>query len=214
MGPKTHAVKPSLPYTPPNHREVLDFPGEEKAMTHVCPETQRVLEACGWREDRHVDTANYERILRAAGYDDFQAACAFLQRFGDLSLQLDLGSEEAYLNTLLSEILPTLPPTPVSPFSEALGRTLYYIGSCVYAFYPLLMDSSGRVYRITGGAKPDVYGLDLMLIAASGEEAIAALVEEHQTGRNMAGEWIANGEWAALADGTIRSRSQVNPHYS
>jgi hypothetical protein len=182
-------------------------------MARISLETQRALESHGWRAARRVDTAEYERILRTAGHVDFQAPSAFLQRYGDLSLQLDPESEEAYLNTLMSEILRTMQAMPVSLFSEAVGRALYFIGSCVYDFYPLLMDSSGRVYRITGGAKPDVFGLDLIMIAASGDEAIEALVREHQTGRDIAGEWIANGEWYALADGTIRSSSRVNPRY-
>lgn len=177
-------------------------------------ETQQALKTSGWREDRHVDTSDYERALLAAGFTDCQAPCQFLQRFGDLTLQLDPPSDEAYLNTLLSEIEQTMQFVPVSLFSQEVGRTLYFIGSCFYDFHGLLMDSSGRVYSHLGYVKADVFGTSLFLIAASGEEAIELLVRQHETGIDIQGEWIANGQWAALADGTIRVVSRVNPDYS
>ena len=187
-------------------------------MTRFSPETQRVLEANGWREDRHIDTSEYERVLITAGHNDCKAACEFLQRYGDLELPADAKSYETYLNTLLSEIMKIMKTIPVSLFSQVVGRTLYYIGTCYYDFMTLLMDSSGRVYRFLGTITPggDIGGTDLFLIAASGEEAIEKLIRERQTDVDIQGEWIANGEWTAIHDGTIRFAftGKVNPNYS
>src|SRR5690348_13876244 len=97
-------------------REVMD-------MTHFSPEAQRVLETNGWREDRRIDTSEYERALLAAGYDDCQPACDFLQHYGDL--EVDAGVGDTCLNTLMSEIM-KIRLVPCF-FCQEAGRTLYII---------------------------------------------------------------------------------------
>lgn len=187
-------------------------------MTSFSAETLQVLEASGWREDRHVDTSEFERILMTAGYDDCQAACAFLKRYGDL--EVDTGVGENWLDTRLSPILEIMKQVPVSHFSDVVGRALYFIGSCEYDFSSLLMDSSGRVYRHMNYIKSDVFGTDLFLIAASGEEAMEKIVQEDQTGVNIRGEWVANSygldylQGGLQADRTIGADGTVNPNKS
>lgn len=160
-------------------------------MHHFSPETQQALKASGWHEDRHVDTSDYERALLAAGSTAGQAACQFLQRYGDLEV---VGNEDHFsytycLNTCQSVILKSF---VVSYFSPRVGRTLYCIGKCYFDFMYLLMDDAGRVYRHDEMTSHNFGGIDLSLIAASGEEAIEKLILEAQTGVSIEGEWIAH----------------------
>lgn len=196
-------------YLSGKHRDDRASRGD-RHMANFSLETQRVLEANGWREDRHIDTSEYERALRAAGYEVCKPVCDFLQHYGDLNVVAKVEYDPWYncLNTCLSEIMET---DLVSYFSQGMSRTLYIIGKCDMDFRVLLMDSAGRVYRPREGQG---YSMDLFLIAASGEEAIETLVREEQTGVDFPGEWIANWEGAALADGTIRFVCRVNPDYA
>ena len=187
-------------------------------MTNLSSETRRVLEAYGWQEDRHVDTSEYERVLLAAGYEDCKAACDFLQRYGDL--EVNMGLDENWLDTRLNCLQEIMQKVPVSFFSDIVGKTLYFIGLCQFDFMVLLMDSSGRVYRFLEMVKPDVFGIDLFLIAASGEEAIEKIVQEFLTEANIKGEWIANS-WGPdyLAGGiraerTLKNDDRVSPKSS
>ena len=90
-----------------------------------------------------------------------------LQQYGDLEVEASVG--ETCLNTLLSEIMKS---TLVSYFSQEAGRTLYRIGSCYLEFISLVMDASGRVYRYMDMTCQNTGGINLYLIASSGEEAV------------------------------------------
>jgi hypothetical protein len=182
-------------------------------MTPFSPETWRALEAHGWREDRHIDTSEYERLLLAAGHEDCKAASDFLQRYGDLEVYPNdfWGS---YLDTRLSPLLEIMNQSLVSVFSDLVGRPLYYIGSYIGDLSSLLMDSSGRVYHTVGGITNSMSGIDLFLFAASGEEAIEKIVRQYLTEERIKGEWVANLWRAARQDGTVHDASRVNPNYS
>jgi|SRR5579871_6717679 len=182
-------------------------------MTPFSPETRRALEAHGWREDRHIDTSEYKRLLLAVGYDDCKAACDFLQHYGDLEVYTN-GVWGSYLDTRLSPILAIMNQSPVSVFSDLVGRTLYYVGTYIAELSSLLMDSSGRVYHTVGGHTMSMDGIDLFLFAACGEEAIEKIVQEYLTEACITGEWVANLWRAARYDGTIQDASRVNPNYS
>ncbi len=182
-------------------------------MRVFSPETQRALEAHGWREDRHIDASEYERLLLVAGYDDCKAACDFLQRYGDLEIYSN-GGWGSYLDTCLSPLLEIMRKYPVSFFSNLLGRPFYYIGNYIYEMSSLLMDSSGWVYHTEGGITMSLDGIDLFLFAACGEEAIDKIVQEYRTEERIKGEWVANLWQAARQDGTIHDASRVNPNYS
>ena len=182
-------------------------------MTPFSPETRQALETHGWREDRNIDTSKYERLLFATGNDDGQAACDFLKRYGDLEIyRTDIC--ESYLDTRLRPILEIMNQSPMSVFSDLVGRPLYYVGTYIYELSSLLMDSSGRVYHTVGGHTMSMSGIDLFLFAASGEEAIEKIVQEYLTEACIKGEWVANLWRAACYNGTIHDASRVNPNYS
>lgn len=157
-------------------------------MTPFSPETQRMLLEHGWQEDRQVDVAAYEAALRAAGHDDCQAPCEFLRRYGDL----EIGHRGDVFDTDMSRIMRMMERWPVSGWSEAAGRTLYVIGICRFDFMILLMDASGRVYRHMEMTSHNDRGIDLYRIAATGEEAIEAMVREYESGEDIKGEFIAH----------------------
>ena len=160
-------------------------------MTHFPLEIQRVLAANGWQEDRHMDTSEYERALLAAGYAVCKPVCDFLQRYGDLEVVAseEYASCDTCLNTCLSEIMKT---RLVSGFSKEVGRPLYCIGKCSFDFMYLLMDDAGRVYRHLELTSQNFGGIDLYLIAASGEEAIEKLILESLSGVDIPRERVAH----------------------
>src|SRR5258708_7424144 len=116
-------------------------PGEGGDMPKFSPETRLLLKASGWTEDWRVDVTEYEHALVSAGHEDCRSACDFLERYGNLGLEVNDVGGDTCLNTKMSEIMES---GLVSSFSTEAARHLYVIGSCYFDFMSLLMDSAGR----------------------------------------------------------------------
>ena len=140
------------------------------------PYTRECLQNAGWREGRKVNTELYQHALRGEGYPiHYARVLAFLTKFGGLviayavqdgqqrRLTLRIDPKRAFRVTKREEV-----KRHMKRAREADGCLL---GTCRSGEMALVMAASGRVYGICQGR--------LWRVAASGEEAIQAICDDH-----------------------------------
>ena len=96
-----------------------------------------------------IDTAQYETLLRVAGFTVLDAAVDFLKEFGSLYIEYPhakvVGVEDN-MHFDLSIVVKEIQPITIDAYSKVIGKQLCPIGEAARGYLILMMDEAGQVY--------------------------------------------------------------------
>lgn len=143
-------------------------------MSTVSRIVARIMNQAGWFNGRHIDTSEYEKMLRSEGYHVFPAVTEFLSQFGGLYFEnpdAQPPAPEDWHFDVKAAVKHAF-PTNLYLYGRRLGDEVCLIGEASRDHLVLMMDGSGRVF---GG-----YDQVLLYIGSSGLDSIIALCEGRQ----------------------------------
>ncbi|MGQ5654778.1 SUKH-3 domain-containing protein [Streptomyces sp. EKR5.2] len=118
-------------------------------MSSWSPEVDEVLEASGWTPGRRVDTACWRSMFEAVGLAMHDAADAFLQEFGGLTVDVSgPGISCARTPFALDPELTWGEDDRFVEWGEAIGRHLYPLGELDHGRFFLGIDEAGVIYLV------------------------------------------------------------------
>ena len=118
-------------------------------MSSWSPEVDEVLEASGWTPGRRVDTACWRSMFEAVGLAMHDAADAFLQEFGGLTVNVSgPGISCARTPFALDPELTWGEGDRFVEWGEAIGRHLYPLGELDHGRFFLGIDEAGVIYLV------------------------------------------------------------------
>ncbi|MCM3299992.1 SUKH-3 domain-containing protein [Streptomyces pseudogriseolus] len=118
-------------------------------MSSWSPEVDGVLKASGWTPGRKVDTARWRSMFEAAGLVMHDAAEAFLQEFGGLTVNVSgPGISRAREPFELDPEVACGEEDRFTEWSEAMGRHLYPLGELDHGRFLLGIDEVGVIHVV------------------------------------------------------------------
>ena len=138
-------------------------------MYSFSKQTLDLLYEAGWKEDRHFDTTEYERLLKTHGHPVFPVVHDFLQSFGGLKIHhphLYVEGVWEEMDLSISEYTAEVRIYNASDLAEDIGTPVCLIGNFYNRMMCLFMSASGYVY-----GDSDYY----FQVGTSGPDAIEAI---------------------------------------
>ncbi|MGW1169637.1 SUKH-3 domain-containing protein [Streptomyces sp. NPDC001153] len=118
-------------------------------MSSWSPEVDEVLKASGWTPGRKVDTARWRSMFEAVALSMHDAAEAFLQEFGGLTVNVSgPGISCARTPFELDPELAWGEDDRFTEWGEAIGRRLYPLGELDHGRFFLGIDEVGVIYLV------------------------------------------------------------------
>lgn len=118
-------------------------------MSSWSPEVDEVLEASGWTRDRQADTGRWRSMFETVGLAMHDAAEAFLQEFGGLTVNVS-GPGISCARTPF-ELDPELTWGEHDRFlerGESVGRRLFPLGELDHGRFFLAIDEVHEIYLV------------------------------------------------------------------
>ncbi|MEU0602175.1 SUKH-3 domain-containing protein [Streptomyces sp. NPDC006393] len=118
-------------------------------MSEWSPDVLEVLEASGWTAGRRVDTAGWQSMFESVGIVMHDAAEAFLQEFGGLTVSIGgPGINRAREPFELNPELARGEDDRFSEWSDSLGRHLFPLGELDGGRFFLGIDEGSEIYLV------------------------------------------------------------------
>jgi hypothetical protein len=119
-------------------------------MVEWRPEVREVLERAGWWPGRKIDTDRWRSQFESTGIPMHQAADAFLQEFGNLSVSISgPGISRAREPFVIDpELLWDSEEDRFLEWSETIGRRLFPLGELDHGRHFLGIDEHSEVYLV------------------------------------------------------------------
>ncbi|MET7356681.1 SUKH-3 domain-containing protein [Streptomyces mirabilis] len=118
-------------------------------MSEWSPQVLEVLEASGWAAGRQVDTVGWRSMFEAVGIVMHDAAEAFLQEFGGLTVSIGgPGINRAREPFDLDPELVWGEDDRFSEWSDSLGRRLFPLGELGHGRFFLGIDEDREIYLV------------------------------------------------------------------
>lgn len=118
-------------------------------MRSWSPEVAEVLAGSGWVPGRRVGTERWRAVFEAVGLDMHDAAAAFLEEFGGLTV--DVRGPGISCARTPFELAPELARGEEDRFAEwgeSIGRRLFPLGELDEGRFFLGIDEAGEVYLV------------------------------------------------------------------
>ncbi|MER5583670.1 SUKH-3 domain-containing protein [Streptomyces asoensis] len=118
-------------------------------MSSWSPRVEAVLKASGWTPGRRVDTSRWRSLFESVGLSMHDAAQAFLQKFGGLTVNVSgPGISCARTPFELDPELAWGEEDRFAQWGEAIGRRLYPLGELDHGRFFLGIDEGGVVHLV------------------------------------------------------------------
>ncbi|MEU5334215.1 SUKH-3 domain-containing protein [Streptomyces asoensis] len=118
-------------------------------MSSWSPRVEAVLKASGWTPGRRVDTSRWRSLFESVGLSMHDAAQAFLQEFGGLTVNVSgPGISCARTPFELDPELAWGEEDRFAQWGEAIGRRLYPLGELDHGRFFLGIDEAGVVHLV------------------------------------------------------------------
>ncbi|MFG2281794.1 SUKH-3 domain-containing protein [Streptomyces asoensis] len=118
-------------------------------MSSWSPKVEAVLKASGWVPGRRVDTSRWRSLFESVGLSMHDAAQAFLQEFGGLTVNVSgPGISCARTPFELDPELAWGEEDRFAQWGEAIGRRLYPLGELDHGRFFLGIDEAGVVHLV------------------------------------------------------------------
>ncbi|MGC9542306.1 SUKH-3 domain-containing protein [Streptomyces sp. UG1] len=118
-------------------------------MTRFSAETEEVLRSAGWREGRHVQTAEWREQFEQRGIIMHDAAEKFLAEFGGISVDVSApGISRAREPFELDPSLAYGEEDRFSEWGEEVGASLFPIGELDQGRFFLAIDEKSAIYLV------------------------------------------------------------------
>ncbi|MEV6742354.1 SUKH-3 domain-containing protein [Streptomyces sp. NPDC051104] len=118
-------------------------------MSSWSPEVDEVLEASGWAPGRKVDAGRWRSMFEAVGLAMHDAAEAFLQEFGGLTVNVSRpGITCARTPFELDPELAFGEDDRFLEWGEAIGRRLFPLGELDHGRFFLAIDEVNEIYLV------------------------------------------------------------------